>query len=44
LKGLQKINLTDDSRPQECLAAGGLGVYVFFNDYISLLVGPVFFV
>jgi hypothetical protein len=43
-KGLPKINLTADLQTgKNVLGAGGAGVYVFFNDYVSLLVGPVFF-
>jgi len=42
--GLQKINVTADVQTgKNVLGAGGAGVYVFFNDYVSLLVGPVFF-
>jgi hypothetical protein len=45
LKGLQKVNFTADVQTgKNVLGAGGPGVYVFFTDYISLLVGPVFFV
>jgi hypothetical protein len=45
LKGLKKINLTADVQTgKNVLGAGGGGVYLYFNDYISLLVGPVFFV
>jgi hypothetical protein len=45
LKGLKKINLTADLQTgKNVLGAGGAGVYLYFNDYISLLVGPVFFV
>ena len=44
LKGLKKINLTADVQTgKNVLGAGGAGVYLYFNDYISLLVGPVFF-
>ena len=44
LKGLQKINLTADIQTgKNVLGGGGVGVYFYFNDYVSLLVGPVFY-
>jgi hypothetical protein len=42
LKGLEKINLTADVQTgKNVLGAGGVGVYVYFNSSISLLIGPV---
>ncbi len=44
LKGLQKLTLAADVQTgKNVLGGGGAGVYVFFNDYVSLLVGPVFY-
>jgi hypothetical protein len=44
LKGLEKLNLTADVQTgKNSLGAGGGGLYVYFNDYIDLLVGPVFY-
>ena len=42
--GLKKINLTADIQTgKNALGGGGFGVYLYFNDYVDLLVGPVFF-
>ena len=44
MKGLKKINLTADVQTgKNVLGAGGVGVYLYFTDTISLLTGPVFF-
>jgi hypothetical protein len=44
LKGLQKLTIAGDIQTgKNVLGGGGAGVYVFFNDYVSLLVGPVFY-
>ena len=44
LIGLKKITLTADVQTgKNALGGGGFGAYFFFNDYVSLLVGPVFF-
>jgi hypothetical protein len=44
LKGLQKLVFAADVQTgKNVLGGGGAGVYVFFNDYISLLAGPVFY-
>ncbi len=43
-KGLRKINFTADVQTgKNVLGAWGVGMYVFFTDNISLLMGPVFF-
>jgi len=42
--GLQKIDLTADIQTgKNILGGGGFGVYFYFNDYIDLLVGPVWY-
>jgi len=44
LKGLEKLVIAADVQTgKNVLGGGGVGVYVFFNDYVSLLVGPVFY-
>jgi hypothetical protein len=44
LKGLKKVNLTADVQTgRNVLGAGGVGVYLYFTDTISLLTGPVWF-
>ena len=44
LTGLSKIDLTADVQTgKNILGAGGFGVYFYFNDYVDLLVGPVFY-
>jgi hypothetical protein len=44
VKGLKKINFTADVQTgKNVLGAGGPGVYLYFTDTISLLLGPVFF-
>ena len=44
LTGLKKINLAADVQTgKNGLGAGGGGVYFYFNDYVDLLTGPVFY-
>lgn len=44
LKGLKKLNIAADIQTgKNVLGGGGVGLYFYFNDYISLLVGPVFY-
>ena len=44
VKGLQKLNFTADVQTgKNVLGAGGFGLYLYFNQYIDLLVGPVFY-
>lgn len=44
VKGLQKLNFTADVQTgKNILGAGGFGLYLYFNQYVDLLVGPVFF-
>jgi hypothetical protein len=44
LKGLEKLVIAADVQTgKNVLGGGGAGVYIFFNDYVSLLVGPVFY-
>jgi len=44
LKGLNKLNVTADVQTgKNVLGGGGAGLYLYFNQYISLLVGPVWF-
>ncbi len=44
LKGLEKIIIAADIQTgKNVLGGGGVGVYFYFNDYVSLLVGPVFY-
>jgi hypothetical protein len=44
VKGLQKLNFTADVQTgKNVLGAGGFGLYLYFNQYVDLLVGPVFF-
>lgn len=44
LKGLQKIVFVADVQTgKNVLGAWGFGPYLYFNDYIDLLAGPVFF-
>jgi hypothetical protein len=44
IKGLKKINFTADVQTgKNVFGAGGFGVYLYFTDTVSLLVGPVFF-
>jgi len=43
-KGLQKLNFTADIQTgKNALGGGGFGLYLYFNPYIDLLVGPVFY-
>ena len=43
-KGLSKFVLTADMQTGKNIAgAGGFGLYTYFNDYIDVLIGPVFF-
>lgn len=45
LKGLQKITVIADVQTgKNALGGGGAGVTFYFNDYVSLIVGPVFYV
>ena len=45
LKGLSKINIIGDViTGKNILGGGGAGLNLYFNDYIALIVGPVFFV
>jgi len=45
LKGLSKITIIADVQTgKNILGAGGPGVDIYFNDYIALIVGPVFFI
>ena len=45
LSGLKKINFAADVQTgKNSLGAWGAGSYLFFNDNISLLTGPVFFI
>ena len=42
--GLQKLNLTADIQTgKNILGAGGFELYVYFNDDVDLLMGPVWF-
>ena len=42
--GLQKLNFTADIQTgKNVLGAGGFGLYLYFNQYVDLLIGPVFF-
>lgn len=44
VKGLQKLNFAADVQTgKNALGAGGFGLYFYFNQYIDLLTGPVFF-
>ena len=44
IKGLSKILvLADVQTGKNILGAGGAGLDIYFNDYIGLIVGPVFF-
>lgn len=44
LKGLDKINLTADLQTgKNILGGGGFGAFFYFNSYVSLLVGPVWY-
>ena len=44
LKGLKKIDIIGDLQTgKNALGAGGVGATVYFNDYVDLIVGPVFF-
>jgi hypothetical protein len=44
VKGLEKLVFAADIQTgKNVLGGGGVGVYAFFNDYVSLLVGPVFY-
>jgi hypothetical protein len=45
IKGLDKIIIAGDIQTgKNIFGAGGFGAYFFFNERVSLLVGPVFFV
>jgi len=45
VKGLKKIVVLGDVQTgKNVFGAGGVGVEVYFNDYINLIVGPVFFI
>jgi len=44
LKGLKKIDIIGDLQTgKNVLGAGGVGAEVYFNDYVDVIVGPVFF-
>lgn len=44
LKGLQKIDIIADVQTgKNALGGGGVGATIYFNDYIDLIVGPVFY-
>jgi hypothetical protein len=44
IRGLKKINFTADVQTgKNVLGAGGVGVYLYFTDAVSLLTGPVWF-
>ena len=44
-KGLKKIDVIADVQTgKNVLGAGGVGADIYFNDYIGLIVGPVFFI
>jgi hypothetical protein len=44
LKGLQKLTIAADIQTgKNVLGGGGVGVNVYINDVVSLLVGPVFY-
>ena len=45
LKGLKKVLVVGDVQTgKNVFGAGGFGVELYFNDYIDLIVGPVFFI
>jgi hypothetical protein len=44
LKGLQKLNILGDIQTgKNALGGGGLGIDIYFNDYIGLITGPVWY-
>jgi hypothetical protein len=44
IKGISKINvLADVQTGKNSLGAGGAGLDIYFNDYIGVIVGPVFY-
>jgi hypothetical protein len=44
VKGLKKIDIIADVQTgKNILGAGGVGAEVYFNDYVDMIVGPVFF-
>jgi hypothetical protein len=44
LKGLPKVVVIADVQTgKNVLGGGGAGVTFYFNDYVSLIVGPVFY-
>jgi hypothetical protein len=44
LKGLEKIDIIADVQTgKNVLGAGGFGATIYFNDYVDLIVGPVFY-
>jgi hypothetical protein len=44
LRGLSKLVVAADLQTgKNVLGGGGFGVSIYFNDYVSLLVGPVFY-
>ena len=44
LKGLEKIDIIGDLQTgKNVLGAGGFGATIYFNDYVALIVGPVFY-
>ena len=44
LTGLKKLNLTADVQTgKNALGGGGFGLYLYFNDYVDLLIGPVWY-
>jgi hypothetical protein len=44
IKGLSKIDvLADVQTGKNILGAGGAGLDIYFNDYIGLIIGPVFY-
>lgn len=45
LKGLKKIDiLADVQTGKNAFGGGGFGADIYFNDYVGLIVGPVFFI
>ena len=44
LKGLKKIDVMADMQTgKNAVGGGGVGATLYFNDYIDLITGPVFF-
>jgi hypothetical protein len=45
LTGLSKIDIIADVQTgKNAFGAGGVGASIYFNDYIDLIVGPVFYI